>query len=117
MFDEHRLDQILQQLNQIEGKITKLMATAASILAQVAQEDTDIAGLSTLVGNLIAAFNAQAAGTFTPAQLATLSAALTSGDATVGSMNTAIQSALGTATPPAPTAAQVTAATNTIKSS
>ena len=116
MFD-HKLDQIIQQLNQLEGNQKKLMATAASILAQVAQEQTDIAGLSTLVGNLIAAFNAQVAGTFTPAQLSTLSAALTASDASVTSLNTAITTALGTATPPAPTSAQVSAATTAVKNS
>jgi hypothetical protein len=116
MFD-HKLDKIQEQLFQIEGNQKKLMATAASILAQVAQEQTDIAGLSTLVGNLIAAFNAQAAGTFTPAQLTTLSAALTADDASVDSLNAAITTALGTSTPPAPTAPQVAAALKTVKAS
>jgi hypothetical protein len=106
-----------QTLKRIEGKVDRLMATAASILAQVAQEQTDIAGLSTLVGNLIAAFNAQAAGTFTPAQLATLSSALTADDASVDSLNAAITTALGTSAPPVATPSQVAAATNTIKAS
>lgn len=91
------------------------MATAASILAQVAQEQADVASLSTLVGNLVAAFNAQVAGTFTPAQLSTLSAALTADDASVDSLNAAIATALGSSAPPAPSASSVSAATAAIK--
>jgi hypothetical protein len=108
---------ILSKLDEVLEGNRKIMATAASILAQVAQEQTDIAGLSTLVGNLIAAFNAQAAGTLTPAQLSTLSATLTADDASVDSLNSAITTALGTSAPPAPTASQVTAAVSAVKKS
>lgn len=110
----NRLDRIEKQLNQIEENQKILMATAASILAQVQQEQADINSLSTLVGNLIAAFNAQAAGSLTPAQLSTLSAALTADDATVTSLNGTITNVLGSAAPvpatPATPATPVTSA-------
>src|ERR1700723_438016 len=116
MFDWFR--QGLESLKRIEGKVDKLMATAASILAQIAQEQTDLATLTSLITNLIAAFNAAQTGSITPAQAAQISAALTADDATVASMNSAISAVLPTAStpvPPAPSA--VAAAVNTIKQS
>jgi hypothetical protein len=95
----------------------KIMATAASILAQIAQEKTDIAALTTLTANLVAAFKAQVAGSFTSDELASISAALTDDDASVESINTVITAALGAAAPPTPTSSQVASATATLSNS
>ena len=91
-----KLDAILTLLTQFQEKA---MSAFTTLSAAQAQEHTDLAALTTLIPQLLAAF---ASGALTPAQASTLLTEMNSEDATIQTNITSIQAVLP---PPTPTGA------------
>lgn len=96
---DHKLDQILQLLQQVITKENILMATLDQTLADVQAETTVVEGLATLTGSLKAQLDAVLAGQLTPAQQAQVDAIFAQVEANKQKLADAITANTPAATP------------------